>query len=103
MIYIAILFITIGLAIKYGRMHFLIAGYNTMSKSKKENYDIEGIATVFRNGMCGMGLIIIIGYFIALWLENPQIENIGLAIALIIGLPYILFVTNSKKYKHDKN
>lgn len=61
MIGIAILFIVLGILIKYGKMYFLIAGYNTMSKEEKEKYDIEGIASVFRNIMFGMAFIIIIG------------------------------------------
>ena len=35
MIGIAILFIVLGILIKYGKMYFLIAGYNTRSKEEK--------------------------------------------------------------------
>ena len=65
MITVAIIFIVLGILIKYGKMYFLIAGYNTMSKEEKSKYDIEGIATIFRNTMFGMALIVITGYFIA--------------------------------------
>ena len=75
MIGIAILFIALGILIKYRKMYFLIAGYNTMSKEEKEKYDIDGIARVFRNVMFGMGFLIIIGFLVAKWLENPEIEN----------------------------
>jgi hypothetical protein len=47
MIGIPIIFILLGILIKYGKMYFLIAGYNTMSKAEKEKVDIKGIATVF--------------------------------------------------------
>ena len=60
MLITAILFIVFGILIKYGKMYFLIAGYNTMSKEEKEKYDIERIATVFRNVMFGMGFMIIL-------------------------------------------
>ena len=43
MIGVAILFIVLGILIKYGKMYFLIAGYNTMPKEEKEKYNIEGI------------------------------------------------------------
>jgi len=56
MLITAILFIVFGILIKYGKMYFLIAGYNTMSKEEKEKYNIEKIATVFRNVMFGMGV-----------------------------------------------
>ncbi len=64
MILTAIIFIVLGVLIKYGKMYFLIAGYNTMSKKEKEKYDIKGIATVFKNAMFGMAFMIIIGYFL---------------------------------------
>lgn len=102
MIRIAILFIVLGALIKYGKMYFLIAGYNTMPKEKKENYDIEGIATLFRNVMFGMALIIIVGVLIAKWLENLDIEFYALLLAMIIGISYLLFKSNSKKYKINK-
>jgi hypothetical protein len=99
MIGIAILFIILGILIKYGKMYFLIAGYNTMSKEEKEKVDVKGIATVFRNTMFGMALIIITGYFFAKKFENPNIENITFFGAILIGLPYLLIKSNSKKYK----
>lgn len=99
MIGVAILFIILGALIKYGKMYFLIAGYNTMAKSEKAKYNIEGIATLFRNAMFGMALIIIIGHFLSKWLENPKIELISMFVALLIGIPYLLFKANSEKYK----
>ncbi|WP_435413450.1 DUF3784 domain-containing protein [Psychroserpens mesophilus] len=103
LILVAILFIALGTAIKYGKMYFLIAGYNTMSEKEQKKYDIEGIATVFRNAMFGMALIMIIGYLISKWLENPKIEAFVLFGAIMIGLPYLLIVSNSGKYKIKKD
>lgn len=99
MIEVAIIFIVLGVLIKYGKMYFLIAGYNTMRKEEKARYNIEGIATVFGNTMFGMALIIIIGHFTAKWLENPQIEVISMIVAIIIGIPYLLIKSNSDKYR----
>ncbi len=80
-------------------MYFLIAGYNTMSKKEQDKYDIEGIATIFRNAMFGMALIIILGFIVAKWIENQKIESYCFWTALIIGIPYLLIKSNSKKYK----
>ena len=102
MIGIAILFIALGILIKYRKMYFLIAGYNTMSKEEKEKYDIDGIARVFRNVMFGMGFLIIIGFLVAKWLENPEIENYSFWASMFIGIPYLLIKSNSKKYKINK-
>lgn len=75
-IVIALLFILFGILIKYGKMYFLIAGYNTMSKEKKQNYNIEGIATLFRNVMFGMALLIFIGYFVFWLVEISAIQMV---------------------------
>jgi len=102
MIAVAILFIILGILIKYGKLYFLMAGYNTMPKEEKAKVDVDGIATVFRNAMFGMAIIMIIGYFAARWFANPEIENIAFYTALILGIPYLLIRSNSKKYKIDK-
>ncbi len=102
MIGVAVLFIVLGILIKYGKMYWLIAGYNTMPKEDKEKYNIEGIANVFRNVMFGMALIIITGYLITDLTENPNIQNYAFWASLIIGIPYLLIQSNSKKYKIKK-
>ncbi|MBR9845061.1 MAG: DUF3784 domain-containing protein [Algicola sp.] len=102
-IVVAIIFIVLGIAIKYGKLYFLIAGYNTMSEKEQKKYDIEGIATVFRNAMFGMALIMMLGYVMSLWLDNPKIETFAVFGAIAIGLPYLLIVSNSSKYKIKKD
>jgi hypothetical protein len=97
MIGVAIFFIVLGILIKYGKMYWLIAGYNTMPKEEKEKYNIEGIANLFRNVMFGMALIIISGYLIAKLTENPNIQNYAFWISMIVGIPYLLIASNSKK------
>lgn len=99
MIGIAIICIVLGILIKYGKMYFLIAGYNSMSKKHKEKYNIEGIAHVFRNVMFGMALIIVAGYFISKFTENPDFRIYPFWISMIVGIPYLLIKSNSKKYK----
>ena len=99
MLITAILFIVFGIFIKYGKMYFLIAGYNTMSKEEKEKYDIEGIATVFKNVMFGMAFIIILGDFIGDLTENDNLVNYAFWTAMAIGIPYLLLKSNTKRYK----
>jgi len=102
MIGVSILFIVLGILIKYGKMYWLIAGYNTMPKEEKEKYNIEGIANVFRNVMFGMALIIISGYLITKITDNPNIQNYAFWTSMIVGIPYLLIESNSKKYKKNK-
>nr|WP_321221126.1 DUF3784 domain-containing protein [uncultured Psychroserpens sp.] len=100
---VAAIFIVLGVLIKNFKFYFLIAGYNTMPKKDQDNYDIKGIATVFRNAMFGMALILLLGYAISLWLDQPKIEVYALIIAIAIGLPYLLIRSNSSKYKINKS
>jgi hypothetical protein len=90
MILAAIIFIVLGVLIKYGKMYFLIAGYNTMSKKEKEKYDIKGIATVFKNAMFGMAFMIIIGYCLSLFLKNYAIQNYAFWISIAVGTPILI-------------
>ncbi|MBQ0787433.1 MAG: DUF3784 domain-containing protein [Oceanihabitans sp.] len=99
MLVTAIIFILLGALIKYGKFYFLIAGYNTMSKEEKENYNIEGIATLFRNVLFGMAALMIIGYFASKWMADASVANIFFYISIGIGIPYLLIKSNSKKYK----
>lgn len=101
MIGVALLFIVLGSLIKYGKMYFLIAGYNTMSEEEKEKYNIERIATVFRNAMFGMAFLIFIGFFLAKWTNQPNIELYAFGISMVIGLPYLLIESNLKKNRKE--
>ena len=100
---IALFFIILGIVIKYGKMYFLIAGYNTLSKVEKAKYDIAGIATVFRNGMFGMALLLVVGSLLADWLKDPRIESYSTFATIIIGVAYLLIKSNSKKFKVEDN
>ncbi len=103
MIQIAILFIIIGAGIKYGKAYFLIAGYNTLPKEEKVKYDIEGVATVFRNTFFAMALGLLMGYFLSEWINIPNFENIVAISCIVIGVTYLLIKSNSKKFKIDQN
>ncbi|GAB5555230.1 MAG: hypothetical protein Sapg2KO_48210 [Saprospiraceae bacterium] len=99
MIGTAILFILLGASIKYGKLYFLIAGYNTMSAQEQEKYDIEGIATVFWQAMLGMGLLLIMGQIIANYLAIKDLEFALFFVTIIAGIAYLLVKVNSDKYK----
>jgi len=77
MILVALIFIIIGILVKYAKMYFLIASYNTMSAEKKAEIDIEKLANLLKNVFFGMALLIILGYFISKSLELPIVENIS--------------------------
>ena len=95
----AFIFIILGLLIKNGKMYNLIAGYNTMSSEKKATYNIEGIATLFRNVLFIIAGMIVIGYALSKYSENSSIQDYFFWTAMAIGIPYLLIRSNSKKFK----
>lgn len=79
----------------------LIAGYNTMSKNKKENVDIEGLSTFLSKGFKIIGVSIIIGYYFFKYIGCTIIANLIILIATLIGVA-ILFI-NAQKFDYNKN
>jgi len=98
MIPMALFFAALGILIKHGRMYFLIAGYNTMSKEEKAKVDIEGIATLFRNVMLAIALLLCAGKGAAMLLGMPAIESLLIYVVPVSGVIYLLIASNSKKY-----
>ena len=74
-----------------------------MSKEKKAQYNIEGIANMMGNIFFVMAFILIIGYLAAKWLDNENIEVVSIFIAVLIGVPYILIKANSSKFRNKKD
>lgn len=101
MVGIAIFFIILGIAIKNGKLYFLMAGYNTLPAEEKKKYDVEAIASVFRNAMFFMAFVISVGHYISEWLELPAIKFYSFYGALLVGIPYLLIGSNRKKHKLD--
>ena len=99
---LALFFVVLGLLIKYAKWYFLIAGYNTMPKEEKENYDIDSIATVFRNAMWYIGAVLVLVHYLARWSGNLDIEDVAFFLAMIPGVLYLLAKTNSDRYKIKK-
>lgn len=99
MILTALIFIVSGILIKNFKMYNLLAGYNSMPKEEKAKYDIERIAMAIKHIMFGMALVIFAGIAIGNWMENEKLQYYIFAISLSIGIPLLLFIANSKKYK----
>ena len=99
MILTSIIFLVLGILVKYAKLYFLIAGYNTMPANRKKDYDIKGISVVFGNLFIGMALIMMLGILLSYWLEDPDIAGVTFAGSLLIGIPYLLIKINSERYK----
>ncbi len=101
MILAVIILLVAGIAIKYGKMYFLIAGYNTMSATNKSKYDIQRIASLIGNSFFVMAFMILAGYFVSEWLGDSNLKLISTNIAVITGVVYILISVNSRKLKNN--
>lgn len=103
MILVPVIFILIGVLIKYGKMYFLIAGYNTMTQKEKQHCDIEGIATLMKNVMFGMAFVMIAGLLLSYWTGISDYKFHALVLVLVVGVPYLLIKANSDRYKIDNH
>jgi vacuolar-type H+-ATPase subunit I/STV1 len=80
-IYIGLIFIAIGILIKV--FPNLLAGYNQLSNREKENAISNGLPTFAFILLGVMGLIIIAGYFVGIWIDKP---SIGQSIIVFVSL-----------------
>lgn len=98
-IVIAMFNFILGFLIKKYKLDFLIAGYNTASKEKKELYNKENLVKYVGNLLIFSSLIILIGSLLAISFKNfqniiYQLTWILFIIFIIISLIYI----NTTKY-----
>jgi hypothetical protein len=96
---IGIVFIIIGLLIKYGKMYFLIAGLNTMNHKQRAEYNIEKIGTLFRNVLGFMGIFMIIGNFLTSHFGNYLFDLFFILVPVITGCIILIYKSNSDEYK----
>ncbi|RWX02433.1 DUF3784 domain-containing protein [Flavobacterium cerinum] len=101
MIIIALIFIAVGIIVKHGKMYSLMAGYNTMTIEEKAKIDSAGLATLFRNVMFAMAIGLTAGYFLEMWLSNPDIEFYTFFGVIVTGTIYLIVKGNSDKYRLD--
>ena len=102
MMVVAIIFILSAITIKYGKMYFLIAGYNTMSAAEKAKINIEAVATLFRNVFFTLAGILILSELLINYLEWPELGEYIQLPAILISVLWILLRSNSKKYRFDR-
>jgi hypothetical protein len=94
---IASMFIAMGLAVHVFKMYFLIAGFNTMPKEKKENVDKEGLGRLMGYYSYANGAVfLIIGIMNAFDIKISITAGI---VFLAISTVYLLI----KAQKFDKN
>lgn len=108
-------FITGGILILCGllvkRFPNLIAGYNTMPKEEKAKVDIDGLSSMMRNMLIGLGIFVILWQWISMsltldvWADWLQIGIIAAVVIfmLIKAQSYHKEMTNNESTKSSFN
>jgi uncharacterized membrane protein len=85
-----LIFIAIAILLKF--FPNLLAGYSQLSQREKENALKNGLPTFVFIVFSIMGLLVIGGYFISIWLDNPPLStSINIAVILIGAVVMIVF------------
>ena len=95
-IYGGLILIILGALVYYGKCYFLVAGYNTLPKRKKEKFKEEGHLSnymkSFRNMMWGAGFSILTLHLASYYL-NINFPNHTKPIVFAVWIiPYIIYM-----------
>ncbi|MFT7073079.1 DUF3784 domain-containing protein [Patiriisocius sp. Uisw_017] len=93
-IYIGIFLIIMGIVIRYFKLYPLIAGYNTLSPEEKAKVPIKKLATLMRNVLVLMGIIMIACFYLSEALANPTINQVGFFVSLVGGVILLMARSN---------
>ena len=94
-VFTGLLFIIISKVINRENAKMLLAGYNTMSKSEREKFDIDGYLNFFKPFLFKLGAYTTLIYLITLFIFNLGIAIIAYTISILIPLPYIVIKGNN--------
>lgn len=96
-IFTGFILLTIGILMRF--FPGILAGYNMLSQRERENAIANGLPKFVSNLFGGLGLLILVGYFVAQWLGSPQwVEGLAVAGPLLAG---ILVVIIAPRFTHD--
>lgn len=90
----------IGLGFLVKAYPMLIAGYNTMPEEQRKNVDVDGLSSMMRNHMTGMGLLLIIGTYVFSWLGWKSISGSWPVISILSVIPFMAI--QAQKYDHNR-
>jgi hypothetical protein len=91
---LAILFLLLGVMLRYRQAYWLVAGYNTASPTEKAKYDIEGLSSHLGNGLMALSGILVLAT-IATLQENETLMWVFWGLFLVT---VFLIVIGGQKY-----
>ncbi len=100
----AALLLIIGILVKYKRITWLISGYNTSSREKQAEYDIDKLTRNVGNFLFVLAVIFLLMALASLAFPAYQdlVVYVGfadLAVAIVVG---IIFLNTGNRVKKDK-
>jgi uncharacterized membrane protein YcjF (UPF0283 family) len=98
MIIIGLIFIVLGFGVKYAKMYYLIAGYNTMPAAEKAKINIKAVAALFWNVFGSLGVVLIVSELLMDYFNREEFGYIQLP-AILIAILWILIRSNSMIYR----
>lgn len=94
---IALLLAVLGVAVKYFKWHWLIAGYNTMPREKKEKVDVAGLGNFLGNWMFILaGLFLVRGL-----LGRLKIVYLDLIFVSLLFILMFHMLIQAQRYDHN--
>ncbi len=88
-----------GIVIRHLKLYNLIAGYNTLSTEEKATVPIKKLATLMRNVLVVMGIIMIACFYLSEALSNPTINQAGFFVSIVGGVLFLMVRANLEMYK----
>lgn len=94
---LAALFAFLGFAIQKLKWHFLISGYNTMTKEQKKNVDVEGLAKLMGIYLYALAILfIVVGL-----MDYLKYSNVILPLLSLIVVFTVIVVVKAQKFDHN--
>ena len=99
---LAIIFIFLGILVRFTKLGNNISPFNMLPKEDRENINIKKMAVFTGNSLMIMGALFFASHLLAIWLNQPEINDLALFGIVLTMTPYILFKANSDKYRVNK-
>ena len=98
-IYTSFLIAVCGYIVNENNADILLAGYNTMSKSEKDKFDLINYLKFFRKFMLNVSLYTAIIYFVSIIFLTNETSAIIYAVSLCLPWPYFIIISNKRFIK----
>jgi vacuolar-type H+-ATPase subunit I/STV1 len=89
---IGIILLVIGILVKF--FPKILAGYSNLSQRERENAEINRLPFILSLITVLMGVLIIVGYFASLWLEQPELITNFVTFVILGGAVAVVIVAN---------